>query len=164
MRLNSRDPTTGNEHRAGPQAQGAVAFLRGDGPMAALMPAVTRMAALQKDCAAALPAMFSLCDILQFEAGQLVLATPNAALTAKLKQQLPKLQADLLARGWQVDAIKLKVQVTRSLAPIVHTHALVLPHKAMAALSELGDALEASPANSPLIAALRLLVRHHTPE
>ena len=132
--------------------------------MAALMPTITRMAALQKDCATALPAMFQQCDILQFEAGQLVLATPNAALAAKLKQQLPKLQADLLARGWHIEAIKLKVQVAKSLAPIVHTHPLVLPDKAMAALTELGDALPASPANAALIAALRLLVRHHKEE
>ncbi|MFT5644578.1 MAG: hypothetical protein ACI83P_002135 [Janthinobacterium sp.] len=162
MRLNFKyQPANG---RTGTAPIGAVSYLSGAGPMAALMPAVTRMAALQKDCATALPAMFSQCDILQFEAGQLVLATPNAALAAKLKQQLPKLQADLSARGWKVDAIKLKVQVTRSLAPIVHTHALVLPHKAMQALSELGDALDASSANSPLAAALRLLVRHHKEE
>ena len=158
MRFNYRT------QRSGAIPAGASDYLRGDGPMAALMPTVIRLAALQKDCADALPAMFKQCDILQFEAGQLVLATPNAALAAKLKQQLPQLQADLLGRGWQISAIKLKVQVTRSLAPIVHTHALALPGKAMEALTELGDALPASPANAALIAALRRLVRHHKEE
>lgn len=162
MRFNSR-PTTRNG-RSGAIPAGASDYLRGDGPMAALMPTVNRLAKLEKDCASALPAMFKQCDILQFEAGQLVLATPNAALAAKLKQQLPQLQAALLGRGWQISAIKLKVQVTRSLAPIVHTHALALPDQAMAALTELGDALPASPANAALIAALRLLVRHHKEE
>lgn len=64
------------------QAQPSLAwldFLRGNATMASLMPTVTRLAALQ-GCARALPAMFEHCDILQFESGQLVLATPNAAL------------------------------------------------------------------------------------
>lgn len=148
-------------YRSGPAVPGATDFLRGNATMAALMPTVNRLVALQKDCAGALPAMFSQCDILQFEAGVLVLATPNAAVAAKLKQQLPKLQATLEKRGWQIAAIKLKVQVIKSLAPIVHTRALVLPGKAMAALAELGDALPASPQNQTLIAALRAMVQRH---
>ena len=147
--------------RSGPAATGATDFLRGNATMASLMPTVTRLAALQKDCARALPAMFEHCDILQFESGQLVLATPNAALAAKLKQQLPKLQGELERKGWQISGIKLKVQVIRSIAPIVHTRALVLPEKAMTALEELSTALPASKQNEQLIAALRNMVRHH---
>ena len=105
--------------------------------------------------------MFEHCDILQFESGQLVLATPNAALAAKLKQQLPKLQGELERKGWQISGIKLKVQVIRSIAPIVHTRALVLPEKAMTALEELSTALPASKQNEQLIAALRNMLRHH---
>lgn len=147
--------------RPGPAVTGATDFLRGNATMASLMPTVKRLAALQKDCAQALPAMFEHCDILQFEAGQLVLAIPNAALAAKLKQQLPKLQGELERKGWQIAGIKLKVQVTKSIAPIVHTRALVLPEKAMSALEELSTALPASKQNDQLIAALRRLVRHH---
>ena len=77
------------------------------------MPAVTRMAALQKDCAKLLPSMFEACDVLQYDADQLVLSTPNAALAAKLKQQLPKLQAHLVKSGWQVNVIRIKVQVAK---------------------------------------------------
>ena len=157
MRSNSPYHTWSS--RSGPAAVGAADFLRGNGPMAALMPAVTRMMALQKDCAAALPAMFRHCDILQFEGGQLVLATPNAAVAAKLKQQLPKLQGELQKRGWHIDAIRLKVQVSKSLAPVVHMRSLELPDLAVSAMAELGDALPASPANQDLIAALRTLVR-----
>ncbi len=73
-------------------AKGAADFLHSHDKMAVILPTVTRMVALQKDCVAALPAMFDACAVLQFEAGQLVLSTPNAALAAKLKQQLPKLQ------------------------------------------------------------------------
>ena len=147
--------------RSGPAVTGATDFLRGNATMASLMPTVRRLAALQKDCAQALPAMFEHCDILQFEAGQLVLAIPNAALAAKLKQQLPKLQGELERKGWQIAGIKLKVQVIKSIAPIVHTRALALPEKAMSALEELSTALPASKQNDQLIAALRKLVRHH---
>ena len=45
----------------------ATDFLRRDDKMAALLPAIQRMAALQKDCATALPAMFKYCEILAFE-------------------------------------------------------------------------------------------------
>src|SRR5437016_287374 len=79
-------------------------FLRGNDKMAALLPTLTRMAALQKQCAAGLPGMFEACEVLHFEAGQLVLSAPNAALATKLKQQLPKLQNYLLAGHWQVNA------------------------------------------------------------
>src|SRR5436309_10784769 len=72
-------------------ATGAVDLLRANDTMAALLPTVTRMIALQRDCAAVLPSMFASCDVLQFDAGQLLLSIPNAALAAKLKQQLPKL-------------------------------------------------------------------------
>ena len=150
--------------RSGPAVTGATDFLRGNATMASLMPTVTRLAALQKDCAKALPVMFEHCDILQFEGGQLVLATPNAALAAKLKQQLPKLQMELEKKGWQISGIKLKVQVIKSIAPIVHTRALVLPEKAMSALENLSTALPASKQNEQLIAALRnMVLRHREP-
>ena len=144
--------------RRGPTAPGINSFLN-RGTLAALMPTVNRLVALQKDCATALPAMFQHCDILQFEGGQLVLATPNAAVAAKLKQQLPKLQATLEQRGWQISAIKLKVQVTKALPPVVHTTGLILPERAVEAMDELSEALPASKQNAGLIAALQSLVR-----
>ncbi len=157
MRSNSPYHTWAS--RSAPAPVGAADFLRGNGPMAALMPAVTRMMALQTDCASALPAMYSTCDIIQFEGGQLVLATPNAALAAKLKQQLPKLQNELIKRGWQIDAIRLKVKMAKSLAPIERMRQLELPEMAVSAMAALSDALPASPSNQDLIAALRALVR-----
>lgn len=143
----------------GQSATGIADLLRGNGPMAALMPAVKRMMSLQKDCAAALPAMFSSCDIVQFEGGQLVLATPNAAVAAKLKQQLPKLQAELEKRGWQIAAIRLKVQMARAPAPEVQMRQLLLPPVAVSAFDELSASLPESAQNKELIAALRNMVR-----
>lgn len=141
--------------------QDAVGFLRMHDKMAALMPAVTRMAALQADCAAALPAMFEACAILQFEAGQLVLSTPNAALATKLKQQLPKLQELLQQRGWQVDAIRLKVLFVQALRKAAPVKQLALPQQARSALAVLAEALEDSPRNAALKAALAAMARRN---
>ena len=143
--------------RTGPKAVGAADFLRANDTMAGLLPTAMRMASLQKDCAAALPAMFEHCDILQFESAQLVLAIPNAAVASKLKQQLPKLQTALQKRGWQVEAIKLKIQVSKSIPPVVHTHQLAFPDKAVSAFAELGEALEPTPQNAALIAAVKAM-------
>lgn len=142
-------------------AKGAADFLRAHDKMASILPTVTRMAELQKDCAAALPTMFESCVVLLFDAGQLVLATPNAALAAKLKQQLPKLQDSLLKRGWQVSAIRLKVQVTKILVKSIPSKQLSLPAQAVSALAALGNTLENSPRNEALKAALTAMVQRH---
>src|SRR3990167_4467553 len=114
-------------HGPAASARGATDFLRANEKMAAILPAVTRMAAMQKDCAAALPAMFNDCAVLQFTSDRLLLATPNAAVAAKLKQQLPKLQDFLIKRGWQVSAICLKVQAGKNIEKTSHPKQLTLP-------------------------------------
>ncbi|WP_338016830.1 DciA family protein [Noviherbaspirillum saxi] len=129
--------------------------------MAALLPAITRMAALQQDCSAILPAMFDACSVIQFEAGQLVLSTPNAALAAKLKQQLPKLQEALLQRGWQVNAIRIKVQVRKLVEKAKPVKQLKLPPQAVSALASLTEALDDSPRNQALKDALSAMVNRH---
>ena len=136
-------------------------FLRRNDKMAALMPAAMRMASLQQDCADALPPMFGKCDVLSFEEGNLTLATPSSAVAAKLKQQVPKLQLALHKRGWVINGIKLKVQVTRSLEPVVHTRQLVLPQTAVQAFDKLGDALAPTAQNATLIAALKAMAARH---
>jgi hypothetical protein len=133
----------------------ATDFLRQNDRIASLLPTAMRMAKLQRDCAAALPAMFAACDVLSFQDGALVLAVPSSAVAARLKQQLPKLQATLQQRGWQVDSVRLKVQVTRSMPPVAQMRTLELPPTAVAAFEELGDALPDTPQNAKLIAAIR---------
>lgn len=135
----------------------ATDFLKRNDKMAALLPTAMRMASLQTDCAKSLPPMFAQCDVLSFQDAQLVLATPTSAVAAKLKQQIPKLIAALQKRGWQVVDIKLKVQVTRSIAPVVHTRQLVLPDTAKAAFEELGNTLPETAQNATLIAALKAM-------
>ncbi|HWT72084.1 MAG TPA: DciA family protein [Oxalicibacterium sp.] len=146
---------------APPSAKGAADFLRAHDKMAALLPAVTRMAALQKDCANLLPAMFAHCAVLQFETAQLVLSVPNAALATRLKQQLPKLQEQLLQRGWQVSAIRLKVQVGKIPAKSTTSSKAVLPARAISAFEELSEALDDTPRNQALKNALQAMTRHH---
>jgi hypothetical protein len=135
----------------------ATEFLRSNDRMASLLPTAMRMARLQRDCAAALPPMFAHCEVLSFQDGRLVLATPTSAVAAKLKQQAPKLQATLMQRGWQVEAIRLKVQVTRSMPPPVQMRQLELPPVALSAFAELGESLPDTPQNATLIAALRAM-------
>lgn len=142
-------------------AKGVADFLRTHDKMSALLPTVTRMVALQKDCAATLPAMFDTCTVLQFESDQLTLATPNAAIAAKLKQQLPKLQAGLLKCGWQVSAIRLKVQVSNIQEKVNVSKSLTLPLQAISALAMLGEELEETPRNAALKQAIDVLLQRH---
>ena len=141
------------------QARGAADFLRAHDKMAAILPGVTRMVALQKACAATLPVMFEACSVLQFESAQLVLSVPNAALASRLKHQLPKLQDSLVAQGWQVNGIRLKVQVAQGNprpAPIVPPE---LPPIATSAFAALAASLADSPRNKALKAAIEAMVR-----
>ena len=132
--------------------------------MAALLPTLTRMAALQKQCAAGLPSMFEACEVLHFEAGQLVLSAPNAALATKLKQQLPKLQNYLLSENWQVNGIRIKVQVKRKVEPKPYVKQCSLSNQAVNAFNVLENTLENTPQNAGLIAALHNLVKRHQSE
>ncbi|UGQ47216.1 DciA family protein [Massilia endophytica] len=151
MRFNSP-----NQNR---NAVGATDFLRRHDKLAALLPAVQRMASLQRDCAAVLPTAFAYCEILSFEGGVLVLSTPNAALAAKLKQQLPQLQEKLAHKGWQINNIRLKVQMMKSVStPPVERRELSLPPTAVDSFAELSETLEPTAQNEKLIAALRAMV------
>jgi hypothetical protein len=136
---------------------GATDFLRANERMASLMPTAMRMARLQKDCADALPSMFGSCDVLSFQDGALVLAVPSSAVAARLKQQLPKLQATLQQRGWQVESARLKVQVARAMPPREEMRTLELPPMAVDAFEQLGDALPDTPQNATLIAAIKAI-------
>ncbi|MGS0741697.1 hypothetical protein ACVBEF_07660 [Glaciimonas sp. GG7] len=139
-------------------------FLRGNDKMAALLPTLTRMAALQKQCAAGLPDMFEACEVLHFEAGQLVLSAPNAALATKLKQQLPKLQNYLMAENWQINGIRIKVQVSQKLQKLTPVKQFSLTPHAVSAFADLARSLEASPRNEALKAALATMMRRYKEE
>ena len=142
----------------------AVDSLRTHEKMAALLPVVMRIAAIRKDCAAALPTMFEQCAVQRFESGVLILSVPNAAIAARLKQQLPKLQEALCQTGWQVSSIHLKVQVPEKIAHALPFVKSPVPPQGVTALTVLNDSLEASPRNEALKSAIDRIVRRHRKE
>jgi hypothetical protein len=156
---NNATPTMRPVHLYGTRVRNtsivATDFLRANERMASLLPTAMRIASLQKDIAASLPPMFGNCDVLSFQDSALVLATPSSALAAKLKQQAPKLQADLIKRGWQVDSVRLKVQVIRALPTTVAMRVLELPETAVSAFEDLGNSLPDTEQNGRLIAAIK---------
>jgi len=138
----------------------ATDFLRRNDRLAALLPTATRMASLQKEVRLILPPMYANCEALSIQEGVLTLAVPSSAVAAKLKQQAPKLQAALQKKGWQVDSVRIKIQVGRALPAEpegLKPSSLELPPTAVQAFEELGDALPESPQNAQLIAAIRRL-------
>ena len=137
-------------------------FLRTHDKMATLLPAVMRLAALQEECSAILPALFDACSVMRFDGDQLTIGAPNAALAAKLKQQLPKLQETLLQRGWQVNAIRIKVQVRKIGETATRQKELEMPSKALSAFESLRDSLNKSPGNQALTEALSNMLKRHT--
>jgi hypothetical protein len=150
------------QHRSpSSRATGVRYFLQAHEKMAAILPAVTRLVALQKECSVFLPQLFGACNAVQFENGQLTVSTPNGALAAKLKQQLPKLQDGLQQRGWQVNAIRIKVQVGNIAEKIASPKTLSLPSQALEALAVLDTSLAESPHNHALKAALGAMLQRH---
>jgi hypothetical protein len=156
-----KSPVGRSSGSASKVTRGVTDYLRTHDKMAALLPAAARLATLQKDCAAVLPALFDVCSVMQFDAGQLTLSAPNAAMASKAKQQLPKLQEALLQRGWQVNAIKIKVQVRKPLEKTLPQKQIALPPQAISALAELRNTLEDSPQNASLKSALEAMLQRH---
>jgi hypothetical protein len=140
-------------------AFGATDFLRSNERLASLLPAAMRIGNLQKDCRTILPPMYAGCDVLSYQEGVLVLSVPSSAVAAKLKQQLPKLQTNLLKKGWQVESVRIKIQMGRTIvareAP--KQSSLELPPTAVQAFEDLGHSLPETAQNAPLIAALQRL-------
>ena len=143
------------------QTNEIASFLRHNDKLSPLLPTVKRNISLQKECRAVLPAIFDACEVLNLNEDQLVMATPNASIATKLKQQLPKLQAHLQQRGWQINAIKIKVQVKRAVEKPEPIKQAILTGSALNAFKDLETHLEATPQNEGLRAALsRLLSRN----
>lgn len=137
----------------------ATDFLRASDRLAALLPSAMRMGNLQRDCRLILPPMYTACEVVSLQEGTLTLAVPSSAVAAKLKQQVPKLQTGLQKKGWQVEAIRIRIRMG-STVPVRETaqaSSLKLPETAVEAFAELGETLEENAQNAPLIAALRRL-------
>lgn len=139
--------------------QEATNFLQGNATLAKLLPAVQRMANLQRDCYEVLPSAFKSCEVFAFDGGELTLAVPNTAVAAKLKQQVPKMQETLNGKGWQISNIRFRVQMPKGIAHVGPSgEGLKLPETAVDSFDALSQKLEPTPANEPLIEAMRRLV------
>lgn len=150
-------------HRGRPQQKvsGAADYLRLNDKMAMLLPTIQRNLRLKQDCQHILPRMFDSCEVLQLQDDVLTLAAPNAALATKLKQSGTKLQTCLQERGWQVNAIRIKVQVKRVIEKPAPVKQISLSNHALHALTELEQSLEKNKHNTDLHAALaRMIARH----
>lgn len=135
--------------------------LRANTTLAALLPTIERMQAMQAACARILPAMFTSCQVLNCTGSQLVIHTPNQALAARLRQQLPKLQSELCRQGWQIDDIRIKVRMPTTEGPSRERIKPVLPAQALPALLALENELAAESGQTPLLAALGAMIRRH---
>lgn len=87
----------------------------------------------------------------------LVIYTSNGAVAAKLKQIAPTLLAKLQARGVEVTAIRIDVQVT-SPVPSKKPKDLSVSRNALSSLNKLEESL----ADSPLKSALQSLIQRHS--
>ncbi len=142
-------------------AKGATEFLQTHDKMAALLPALARLSALQNHCAATLPDLFTSCAVMRYDSEELIVSAPNTALAAKLKHKLPKLQIALQQAGWKISAIRIKVQVAQMPEKSMTSKQLMLPVRAVSALSELDQSLADSPRNTALKAALAAMISRH---
>lgn len=144
-----------------PDASGIANYLARNDKISPLLPSIKRNASLQKECAAILPALFDSCEVLQLADEQLSVAAPNASLASKLKQTLPKLLAQLQLRGWQINAIRIKVQVRKSIEKPSPVKQLVFSSSAIHAFDALEQSLDDTPQNAELRAALHRLVQRN---
>lgn len=143
-------------------AHEATRFLERHDKLAALLPALSRNAAVQKECAHLLPHLFALCSVLTCEDDQLVVSAPNAAIAARLRQCLPQLRTGLAQAGWHVERIRIKVRMAAELGTPAPPPApmRVMPPHALAALEGLQQTLDTSERNSALKQALARLLTH----
>ncbi len=144
-----------------PVARDASDFLQGNEKLASLLPAAARLADLQRECVKLLPTQFIHCTVLQITDGQLTVAVPNAALATRVKQLLPKLHSGLIEKGWQIQGIKLKIQVIAPPLPRA-VRDLSLPGGALTSFAALDLSLETHPRNAALKEAIRALVARRT--
>ncbi len=122
----------------------------------ALRGELRQLADLQSTLADALPENLAACtNVALVKAGELVLVSDNAAAAAKLRQMAPRILIVLQNRGFKINGIRLKVQVSVRDNPLPQKQ-ISLGSQARSAIESLSERL--SP--SPLQAALKRLGNH----
>jgi hypothetical protein len=136
----------------------------------ALLPAVERHLALQRDVVLVLQPWLNtlqrnaprinaldICCVLRLEQGVLTLGVRNAALAARVRQVLPRLETGLAQRGWKVTAIRLRVQPESFIEKSESYSKKPLPTAGLAAFADLLGQLPPSDLHT---AVARLLKNH----
>jgi hypothetical protein len=125
----------------------------------ALRAGVEQVAALQRDLGALLPDyLASNVEPGFIKDGVLALFAAHNALAARLRHLEPRLLSDLQARGWAVNALRVRVrpQAMKEQAPPKQAR---MSQAGASALQELAEALEPS----PLQEALARMASRHRP-
>lgn len=123
----------------------------------ALRAGVEQVASLQRDLSALLPDyLASNVEPGFIKDGVLALFAAHNALAARLRHLEPRLLADLQARGWAVDSLRIRVRPQSMKDPAPPKQARMSPAGA-SALQELADTLEPSPLQEALA---RMASRH----
>jgi hypothetical protein len=139
----------------------AVDFLRDNAGISTMLSATAHNLELRVQCVAALPSMFSNCEVLQYKNESLTLSISNAALASKLRQQLPRLRNKLLAKNWKISAVQVRVQVQQQSKKAPTISQRKLPSIAFSAFSSLVQGLEPSTSNETLKNAILKMIEHH---
>jgi hypothetical protein len=124
---------------------------------APLRAGVEQMAAMRRDLQALLPDYLAASVEPGFiQDGKLALFAAHNALAARLRHLEPRLVADLQARGWAVDAVRIRVRPQAVKEPKAPKQARMTPVGA-AALMALSEDLPPSPLQEALA---RMATRH----
>ncbi|MDR5758163.1 DUF721 domain-containing protein [Caballeronia sp. LZ035] len=125
----------------------------------ALRAGVEQVAALQRDLGALLPDyLASNVEPGFIKDGVLALFAAHNALAARLRHLEPRLLSDLQARGWAVNALRIRVRPQSMKEPAQPKQAR-MSQAGASALQELAETLEPS----PLQEALARMASHHRP-
>lgn len=139
----------------------ATEYLDSHENMSGLLQVAQRLSEIQKACQSVLSRHFSGCSVLKLENGKLLIAVPNQSIAARLRQQMPHLQAELCRRGWPVDSIRLKVQLSQKHLFEPPAAKKTLSPKAYESLVDLYSRLDRTKQNDRLTSALGELIRTH---
>lgn len=136
----------------------AIDFLHRHDGAAVLLPTAERLLRLTDDLMAAMPApLRNVCEVVGFDGATVLLRVTSASAAAKLRQTLPRLEEGLVARGWNVDGIRIRVRPRVTTTEPVAWMSPARPaisDRGVAAFEDLVERLE----DSPLRAAIERLV------
>lgn len=77
----------------------ATEYLDSHENMSGLLQVAQRLSEIQKACQSILPRHFSACSVFKLESGKMIIGVPNQSIAARIRQQIPYLQAELGKAG-----------------------------------------------------------------